>query len=833
MGGAIYFLRVGSVDSCLFMNNQQKGESLNTGGGAIFFNDIGNVTNSDFIKNAASGLGGAIFAFGDTKVLNSSFSLNDAKEGGAIFFNDDWNVQNSTFEKNRADNGGALYVDSSTEGQINNSTFIDNAADEGGSIYSNYGVVLLVNDSTFDYNVADYGAAIYVYEDALINNSEFTQNTALVDGGAIYFYKKGSVENSIFTISKANKNGGAIFFNGEGIVTHSEFRGSSTFDAGAIFFNEEGSVEYSNFILSTASANRGAIIFNSTGKVDNCNFNASQSGSQSWGGAIIFNDDGIVNNTRFRFNIADDHSAAIEFKKNGTVENSVFDKNIAGNSISAINFGGNGILKNCNFTNNLAKTGNGAVMFNKIGTVESCNFDNNTGYYGAITFSSNGTVNNSRFTYNQALFSSGAAITGNNARLNISNSLFLNNKAKSIYVIYRGNYIISFAGQERYIHAINAQECTFKNVTYWNGEIVNSDDVPPLMSSYPGINLTVEVYDANNNLVDNVTLMTDENNLVYYSPYLLYDGTYSINAYHADDSYYSASNNATGTFTLSRNSTSVKINMTDNEEFNYNDCNITFSVENRTQVRVIITDDLGNVVFNQTTDNNYTVVDLIPGEYNITVYNEGNKTYATSSDSKLFKINKLSASITAQNKAFVINYGGKYSITLKDADGNLLVGKMVTFTLKGKNIGVVTTDKNGVATITLTSKILKSAKAGKRDLVVKFGGDAVYKDVSKTVKVTIKKEKTKITAKKKTFKKSKKVKKYKIKLKNSKGKAVKKVKVTLKIKGKTFKAKTNSKGKAVFKIKKLTKKGKFKAKIAFKGNGYYLKAVKKVKIKLK
>ena len=35
------------------------------------------------------------------------------------------------------------------------------------------------------------------------------------------------------------------------------------------------------------------------------------------------------------------------------------------------------------------------------------------------------------------------------------------------------------------------------------------------MSSYPGINLTVEVYDANNNLVDNVTLMTDENNLVY------------------------------------------------------------------------------------------------------------------------------------------------------------------------------------------------------------------------------------------------------------------------------------------------------------------------------
>lgn len=43
-------------------------------------------------------------------------------------------------------------------------------------------------------------------------------------------------------------------------------------------------------------------------------------------------------------------------------------------------------------------------------------------------------------------------------------------------------------------------------------------------------------------------------------------------------------------------------------------------------------------------------------------------------------------------------------------------------------------------------------------------------------------------------------------LKNSKGKAIKKMRVTLKIKGKTFSAKTNSKGKATFKIKKLTKK---------------------------
>ena len=44
-------------------------------------------------------------------------------------------------------------------------------------------------------------------------------------------------------------------------------------------------------------------------------------------------------------------------------------------------------------------------------------------------------------------------------------------------------------------------------------------------------------------------------------------------------------------------------------------------------------------------------------------------------------------------------------------------------------------------------------------------------------------------------------------LKNNVGKAIKNAKVTLKVKGKTYKAKTNSKGKATFKIKNLKKKG--------------------------
>ena len=48
-----------------------------------------------------------------------------------------------------------------------------------------------------------------------------------------------------------------------------------------------------------------------------------------------------------------------------------------------------------------------------------------------------------------------------------------------------------------------------------------------------------------------------------------------------------------------------------------------------------------------------------------------------------------------------------------------------------------------------------------------------------------------------------------------------------------IKAKNNSKGKATFKIKKLTKKAKYTAKVTFKGDKYYNKKTKKVKITIK
>ena len=58
-------------------------------------------------------------------------------------------------------------------------------------------------------------------------------------------------------------------------------------------------------------------------------------------------------------------------------------------------------------------------------------------------------------------------------------------------------------------------------------------------------------------------------------------------------------------------------------------------------------------------------------------------------------------------------------------------------------------------------------------------------------------------------------------------------KVTLKFKGKTYKATTNAKGVATFKITKLNKKGKFTGKVSFVGNANFNVLSKSVTITVK
>jgi predicted outer membrane repeat protein len=443
----------------------------------------------------------------------------------------------------------------------------------------------------------------------------------------------------------------------------------------------------------------------------------------------------------------------------------------------------------CDFINNTAAQLGGAVNFKQTAqniTLNSNFINNNARYGGGISFVENleNVVFNGEFNGNSAEY--GGAIAINNGT--IANVNFTNNSAK-----YGGALYI-----------------------YGNGTVIGSNFV-------------------NNDAEDGGAILTDGNLIISNSKFS--DNVATIGTNHV-----SIKENSTITISnvvpedLGPVYVAQLINLTVSNNVYGQIVKISSKVVDGNNVTLnngTLSVILNGKTYSGNVSNGTATVEipnLNAGNYNVYVEYEGNQHVVNSS--LAFAVLKQSATITANNKAYVINYGGKYNIALKDAKGNAIAGKKVTFTLNGKNIGSATTNAKGIATIQLTAKILKTAKAGKKNIVIKCS-DSNYNIASKTAKITINKEKTKITANKKTFKKSIKVKKYTIALKNSKSKAIKNVKVSLKVKGKTYAAKTNSKGKATFKITKLTKKGTHKAVISYKGNSYYNKATKNVNIKIK
>ena len=239
------------------------------------------------------------------------------------------------------------------------------------------------------------------------------------------------------------------------------------------------------------------------------------------------------------------------------------------------------------------------------------------------------------------------------------------------------------------------------------------------------------------------------------------------------------------------------------------------------QTFINTTDESGNVAFN---------INVIPEEYLAEIKFDGDDNYTYKSIYKAFTIEKAPAAFVAPAISILVSAaksGYNYNIVLKDNAGNALAGQNVTIVFNGKTTTATTNDKGEI-----TYNVV-AAKAGSYDMTLKFDGNSFYAATTATATIKVNKEAAKLTAKKKTFKAKVKTKKYTVVLKDSKGKAIKKVKLTLKVKGKTYKATTNAKGKATFKIKNLKKKGKYTAKVNFAGNDLYNKVAKSVKITVK
>ena len=220
------------------------------------------------------------------------------------------------------------------------------------------------------------------------------------------------------------------------------------------------------------------------------------------------------------------------------------------------------------------------------------------------------------------------------------------------------------------------------------------------------------------------------------------------------------------------------------------------------------------------------LVNLNPGTYGVSAVYSGDDYFWGVSASTTFTIASTETKVVAGNINMFYLDSKDYSARLIDSSGKPLASKdlrIVICNSKGASIQVINkkTDANGYV------KFAFSKKPGTYYVNVYYEGK-----LKATSKVVVKKAKSYFVASKKTFKARTKIKKYKVSL-ELKEYYLTYLKVTLKVKGKTYKATTNSKGKATFKITKLKKKGTYTAVIKYKGNAYYAKATKKVKIRVK
>ena len=333
--------------------------------------------------------------------------------------------------------------------------------------------------------------------------------------------------------------------------------------------------------------------------------------------------------------------------------------------------------------------------------------------------------------------------------------------------------------------------------------------------------------DTNKNMT--VSIAIGENGTIEYSEIAPLDkGYYNVQiGYDGDDKYYSVAENAQADV----NVTKIAPTMDYAVKVTGGEVSITVTLpSNITDKLTVIYPSGHNETVNVTNGSAsiYNTFITETGDLAINVSFAGNDQYYAVEKTIPFVI-KEATLVKASAVSVVYKNNAKVTVKLTNLVTNKAIASApIEITVNGKTYKG-TTDKDGNAVITIPANMIPKKYTAN---VVYKGTDRLESDLDE-FKLTVKKATPKLTAKKKTFKKSKKVKKYTITLKDNKGKAIKKVKVSIKVGKKTFTAKTNAKGKAVFKLKKLTKKAKYTAKVTFKGNKYFNKITKKPKIIIK
>ena len=886
--GAIYF----GAMNCILNNSYFENNSASYAG-AIMISKI-NITleNCSFVNNSAND-GGAIIVKSDNNYfMNCLFRDNNALDlGGAIYLmNNNCILYNCSFIQNSADYGGGILIQRDNN-VLNNISFTNNsAATWGGAIYW-MGLEGILSNSSFARNSANNGGAIFWRgDDGIVSNSSFIDNCAYENGSSIYWY--GNHGNLINCIVVDNFNLNQVYWwNREnGNIENCKFINNTNgvINRGAKFSRNNISLNYYNASfdfknpknISVALVNvlkdfpiKSTIIFNFVNDNSAVTFNSNLSNNfasvcdelvdlnaGTWNVTAIFmgDDNYAPNNTTFTVTINPiDSSLTIVVNdtvvyKETVIVATVYDKfNLTINDGSVIFFDGEiniGEANVCdgvatltyipatagehtisaifNSTNYLSSKDAARLLVDSVDVeviVENITY----GYNSTITVNVKGLyseIDDGHVSfYVDDEFIGSASVVGGYARLIYAPKVV-------------GNYIVKAVYESDKF--LKTENTTFLTVNKAESSIfIDGESSCTIGDALP---VTAIVKDSNGLINEGIVTFYDGNEdigsvhvkngiaLMYYVPSTA--GKHRISAIYEGSNY------------LSSNSSHEVIVYKAYSQINVNNVSavsygspLHFIIDVTSNQKKI---QEGNVKFyvndnevaSQSVNDGKVILDYISpvaGTFDVDVIFEETSEYLSSNVSVTVTVNKLSAKIFSNNVNTVYN-GGKYIVsTLKDSLGNPISGLEVLINLNGKSSKLFAY-KNGQVKLSTNGLAPKSYVAK-----ITFKGDAKYAPASKSIKVIVKKATPKLTAKSKTFKKSVKIKKYTVTMKTNQNKVMKNTKLTLKVNGKTYYAKTNAKGQATFKINKLTKKGKHAATIKYSGSKYYNSKTVKVNIIVK
>lgn len=770
-------------------------------------------------------------------IIPASFASDDGLTNQNLELSIDDEAIDVVFKSGAVDNSNQIYVDADN-GNINGTGGKDNPVktisqglnlvNDGGSIYMT-GIFSGEGNSNLVF-------------DAAPNNIAFIgQGTAIIDGN--------------YSTSFANVNQGTYSFKNITFINH--FKAGEEEELGGVFHNEKGKLTFeecifeNNTVYGVNRANGGAIDSSGTLIIKRC---------------IFYNNTAYVTNSSgYRKNAAD--GGAVSNLGKLFIYDSEFRNNKALRNGGAIRTqdGAENYIENCEFIGNVAA------------------YHLSGGSFGGAVYTWDCGLNliNSKFENNRVYDLSGYGAQGGaissdrgSGIININSCQFINNTADGTRTV---------SGQSIYIGGVtaNINYCTIDTGIYSisqssdfnkNWWVVNDTNINKLIENLPP-SASVKTF-AEAKISSNVEV-PEIGKTVQIFVNLYWNGTENQENIHLIPTrtahlQSNCGNLDPGEGNLTKGSfaSNLKITSDENPLITANIDNVIvefdFTQDNNTKIMAKSSEisegqtAIINIYSNRDIEGiclidiaagkyyaelvkgkvNASIPNLKAGTYDVYVKYLGNETLYAKTN--LTVKNKQNAIIVVNPSytcpATDINAGEKgrsITLKLKDGEDNNLINKTLQVALNCK-VYNLTTDEFGCAKLDINLQTAKEYACA-----ISFNGDEIYNASPLTItKITVSKKKTVISASAKTFTAKAKSKTISVTLKTVKNQYDGKIylykgkKLTLTVNGKTYTAKTNSKGVAKFSIK-LTKKGKYNAKIKFAGDATYKTSTKSIQITIK